>query len=259
MLYFYHRARSLKMNDWFDKDRSETFSNRRPNKIVDGITVINEGLGLDVYKNVFSKEEIAGYIKSLEENLIPGTPFAWNEARVTNSATPIKKARDCVDFKMNTKTLGERNERNAALHDTYSEIYERLKKCVSDYCRYWGIEVKYYEVFNFVKYEGEGKEFKIHADHGPVYSATVSAVIYLNDDYEGGEIYFPRLDNKIIKPEFGDIAVFPSNYIYEHASLPIKSGTKYCVVIMMDLNDIAHQPHAAKLFTEQPGYGSSTY
>lgn len=247
------------MNDWFDKDRSETTTNRRPNKVFQGITVVNEGLGLDVYKNVFSKEDIKRYIETLESKLISDTQYTWSEARVTNSATPIKKARDCVDFKMNTKSLGPINDQNKELHEVYSEIYEKLKKCVNDYCQYWGIEVKYYEVFNFVKYEGEGKEFKIHADHGPVYSATVSAVIYLNDDYEGGEIYFPRLDNKIIKPEYGDIAIFPSNYIYEHASLPIKTGTKYCVVIMMDLNDIAHQPQAAKLFTEQPGYGSSTY
>ena len=247
------------MSDWFDKDRSETTSNRRPIKNFNGITVVNEALGLDIYKNVFSKERIDYFINALEESLVPGTDYAWSEARVTNSATPIKKARDCVDFKMNTKSLGPVNDKNKKLHEVYSEIYDALSKCVVDYCQYWGIEVKYYEVFNFVKYEGEGKEFKIHADHGPVYSATVSAVIYLNDDYEGGEIYFPRFDNKVIKPEYGDIAIFPSNYIYEHASLPIKTGTKYCVVIMMDLNDIAHQPISAKLFTDQPGYGSSTY
>ena len=32
-----------------------------------------------------------------------------------------------------------------------------------------------------------------------------------------------------------------ANYIYEHASLPIKSGTKYCVVIMTDINELGHK------------------
>ncbi|NDB61871.1 2OG-Fe(II) oxygenase [bacterium] len=72
-------------------------------------------------------------------------------------------------------------------------------------------------------------------------NATVSAVIYINDDYEGGEIQFPRLDGYTLTPKVGDIAIFPSNYIYEHASLPMKSGTKYCVVIMTDINELGHK------------------
>jgi hypothetical protein len=112
--------------------------------------------------------------------------------------------------------------------------------CVDDYAHYWGIDVTYYEAFNFVKYEGEGTHFNIHADHGPSYNCTVSAVIYINDDYEGGEIKFPRLDNFVYTPKVGDIAIFPSNYIYEHASLPMKTGTKYCVVVMTDINLLGH-------------------
>jgi hypothetical protein len=63
----------------------------------------------------------------------------------------------------------------------------------------------------------------------------------LINDYEGGELYFPRLDKLTYKPKKGDIAIFPSNYIYEHASLDMVEGTKYCVVVMMDLNDNAHK------------------
>jgi hypothetical protein len=63
-----------------------------------------------------------------------------------------------------------------------------------------------------------------------------TSIIYLNDDYEGGELYFPRFD-LTIKPKQGDVLVFPSTYIYEHASLPMKSGTKYSVVVMTDYND----------------------
>lgn len=227
--------------DWLEKERTETTSFRMPDKKFGNINVSNPGFGLNVYHNAFSPEQITNFINSLEETLSSDGPYQWNEAQVTNSTSPIKKARDCVDFKINSKVLGERNESNAKLFDTYTDIFNKLKNCVDDYSRYWGIGVRFYEVFNFVKYEGEGKHFRIHADDGPAYKATVSAVIYLNDDYEGGELYFPRLDNLTIKPGYGDIAIFPSNYMYEHASLPIKSGTKYCVVIMMDINDLAHK------------------
>jgi hypothetical protein len=240
-------------DEWLEKERSETTINRMPDKQFNGLRVSNPGFGLNVYHHAFSQEEINLFINSLEDVLSSNGPYKWNEAQVTNSTTPIKKARDCVDFKMSSKTLGEKTNTNEKLIDTYNKVFNTLKKCIDDYCRYWGISVNFYEVFNFVKYEGEGKHFRIHADDGPAYKCTVSAVIYLNDDYEGGEIHFPRLDNLTIKPEYGDIAVFPSNYMYEHASLPIKSGTKYCVVVMMDINDLAHKDNPYGTIIRQDG------
>ena len=229
-------------NAWFTKDRSETASNRVSIKNLDqGITAENLGLGLHVYHNTFSLDDANRYISTLESNLSTGAKYKWSEAQVTNSEVPIKKARDCVDFKYKQENLGPRNEVNSELIDLHEEIYQKLKYCIDDYAKYWGINVVYYEAFNFVKYEGEGTHFNIHADHGPRYNCTVSAVIYINDDYEGGDLKFPRLDNLVYKPKVGDIAVFPSNYIYEHASLPMKSGTKYCVVVMTDINELGHR------------------
>jgi hypothetical protein len=229
-------------NVWFTKDRSETSSNRLNSKsLKDGIVVENLALGVNVYKNTFSLEDSKRYINTLESNLSKNKKYNWSEAKVTNSETPIKKARDCVDFKYKQENLGSRDADNAELLDLHQEIYEKLKYCVDDYASYWGINVVYYEAFNFVKYEGEGSHFNIHADHGPVYNCTVSAVVYINDDYEGGDLKFPRMDNLVYKPKVGDIVLCPSNYIYEHASLPIKSGTKYCVVVMTDINELGHK------------------
>ena len=229
-------------NHWFTKDRSETASNRIPSReLRNGIVAENLGLGLHVYHNTFSKEDTDRYINTLESNLSGGKKYKWSEAQVTNSSTPIKKARDCVDFKYKQENLGPRDDSNSELLDLHEEIYQKLKLCIDDYAAYWGINVVYYEAFNFVKYEGQGTHFNIHADHGPAYNCTVSAVIYINDDYEGGDLKFPRLDNLVYKPKAGDIAVFPSNYIYEHASLPMESGTKYCVVVMTDINELGHQ------------------
>lgn len=227
-------------NEWFTKDRSETISNRVDRALDSKVIVENPGLGLNIYRNTFSLEDSKRYINILESNLSQNKKYNWSQAKVTNSDVAIKKARDCVDFKYKQENLGPRDETNSELIDLHQEIYEKLKLCIDDYARYWGIEVVYYEAFNFVKYEGEGTHFNIHADHGPAYNCTVSAVIYINDDYEGGEIRFPRLDGYTHVPRVGDIAVFPSNYIYEHASLPMKSGTKYCVVVMTDINKLGH-------------------
>ena len=222
---------------WFTKDRSETAINRYPSKTIgNNILVENPALGINLYRNVFSREDSERYIKILESNLGQNGKYKWAEAKVTNSDAPIKKARDAVDFRFK-----QENESNSELIDLHEEIYQKLKLCVDDYARYWGINVVYYEAFNFVKYEGEGTHFNIHADHGPMYNCTVSAVIYINEDYEGGEIKFPRMDNYTHSPKIGDIVLCPSNYIYEHASLPMKKGTKYCVVVMTDINELGHK------------------
>ena len=168
-----------------------------------GVIVENPGLGLNVYRNVFSKEDAERYINILESSLDGSKGYRDWETKVTNSNTPIKRARDCVDFKFKPENLGVRNDQNAELLDLHKEIYDKLKLCIDEYAAYWGINVIYYEAFNFVKYEGEGKHFNIHADHGPAYNATVSAVIYINDDYEGGEIQFPRLDGYTLTPKVG--------------------------------------------------------
>jgi hypothetical protein len=114
-------------DEWLEKERTETTVKRMPDKHFDNIRVSNPGFGLNVYHHTFSKEQIDKFTSSLEDVLGSSGPYTWNEAQVTNSTTPIKKARDCVDFKMNAKTLGDRNPLNEKLLDTYNEIFNTLK------------------------------------------------------------------------------------------------------------------------------------
>jgi predicted 2-oxoglutarate/Fe(II)-dependent dioxygenase YbiX len=57
----------------------------------------------------------------------------------------------------------------------------------------------------------------------------VSLLIYLNDDYEGGELKFDHL-NYTYQPKAGDLVFFPSNHRYSHQSLTIKAGFKWAIV-----------------------------
>lgn len=54
----------------------------------------------------------------------------------------------------------------------------------------------------------------------------IATLIYLNDNYEGGEIYFPAYD-VCIKPQAGDLVCFPDNEKFVHGVKPILSGTRY--------------------------------
>lgn len=66
-----------------------------------------------------------------------------------------------------------------------------------------------------------------HQDQG-VSSRVLSSVMYLNDDYEGGEIEFKNSNIKI-KPEAGSIIFFPSNFLYIHEVYPITKGFRYAM------------------------------
>lgn len=224
------------MTSWFELDRSETDTNRKPTRdIGNGITVINPALGINIYRNAIPKDSGNHYIQVLEDSLNGQTPYKWAGAMVTEADEVITSARNCLDFKIRRGSLGPRNDSNAALYDIHEDAFQKIRACTNDYSASWGVGIQYFEAFNFVKYDGPGTHFKIHADHGPAYVTTVSVVAYINDDYEGGEIYFPRF-NLTIKPEAGDVIVFPSTYVYEHASQDMISGKKYAIVVMTDYN-----------------------
>lgn len=224
-------------NPWLTKDRSETAYNRMPDRTLsNGVLVQNPAVGINIYKNVLSKDQCGNIINTLEDNLSKEGPYSWQGAMVTEGHEAILEARNCLDFKIGQNNLGPESDYNKELYKIHKESFDAFYPAVEDYGQYWGVVMRYYEVFNFVKYEGTGQHFAVHADHGPAYVTTVSAVGYLNDNYEGGELIFPRFDLKI-KPEPGDLVVFPSTFIYEHSSEPIINGDKYSIVVMTDYND----------------------
>lgn len=60
----------------------------------------------------------------------------------------------------------------------------------------------------------------------------LSAVYFLNDDFAGGELFFPLLD-LVIPPQAGTLVCFPSDHNYIHGVKPVTSGHRYTVVTWM--------------------------
>jgi hypothetical protein len=66
------------------------------------------------------------------------------------------------------------------------------------------------------------------ANHTP--NRDVSAICYLNDEFDGGEIFFERTQ-LTVKPRRGLLLAFPSDADHVHEVLPVRSGVRYTVVI----------------------------
>ena len=57
----------------------------------------------------------------------------------------------------------------------------------------------------------------------------ISLLIYLTDDFEGGELHFKRL-NYSLKPKAGMLVWFPSDMRFEHMAKPVTRGNRLAIV-----------------------------
>lgn len=202
------------------------------------------GSGIWVYRDVLPKE--MNIIERLEEVINnPENDYDWREAMV-GYQMKMPEYRDCVDFKYKRTDIdGDKSEHADKLRSLHDDVYFRELQVVKDYTRKYHIgELRYWEATNYVKY-GSGQHFQEHHDHGYSYNCVVSIVAFPNDGYEGGELFF-RLQNINIKPKAGDLYIFPSNFMYPHRAMPVKSGTKYSMVTMLDYSEKYHKPEISQ-------------
>ena len=113
--------------------------------------------------------------------------------------------------------------------------------------------IDWFEWPYLLRYKVGGK-YNAHADSemldkeaGRYYKAQdrdVSMLLYLNDDYTGGELSFTRL-NYTYRPTAGDMVMFPSGTLFKHRAHTVETGRKYALVSWSSLHAVP------KLFPQQ--------
>jgi hypothetical protein len=203
--------------------------------------------GIWVYHDVIPRDlNVIGRLEEIlssEEN-----QYRYQEAMVGYSIK-MPEYRDCLDFKYKENDFdADKSEWGDKLRSLAQETKYRQLQAVKDYTRRYRIgELRYWEATNYVKY-GPGQHFQEHHDHGYSYNCVVSLVAFPNDNYEGGELAF-SVQGVTIKPKAGDLYIFPSNFMYPHRAMPVKSGIKYSMVTMLDYSDKFH----SGIFLEETG------
>jgi hypothetical protein len=192
-------------------------------------------LGIVVYSNVIPDSETL--YADIEEGAF--------SAKISWAAAGVK---EYSDAKVNTKTrdtstigvnyLG--NVKDVSLVNNVKELFftnlnnmffENFDPIEKDYLSSYGIFSEWHDSYGILKY-GEGQQFTNHIDDHPSYHRRVSTVYYLNDNYTGGEINFPRF-NITFKPKANQMIIFPSTYVYNHSVSPVIEGERYAVVSWM--------------------------
>jgi|TARA_B110000977_G_scaffold143525_1_gene182252 hypothetical protein len=115
--------------------------------------------------------------------------------------------------------------------------YPSLKESVLKSMRFYGKEHENFSCihhtdFRINKYGVDGFMSShidnIHHSHGQKYGyPQVSVLLFLNDDYEGGEIIVA--DNEY-HPTVGSALIFPSNFMFPHEVKPVTKGERWSVI-----------------------------
>jgi predicted 2-oxoglutarate/Fe(II)-dependent dioxygenase YbiX len=164
-----------------------------------------------------------------EQDLSVFDPDESNRTKTTKFSVD-KKVRDTqmVDF--------------GDLFDPVVELYHDLVQNIIN--PFYNFKIRDSEVPQLLKYQAGG-HYMPHVDGESLWQAPdgdvfwrkstdrdLSTVIFLNDEFEGGEFVFP--DYRIrIKPEPGLLICFPSTHEYLHAVEPVIKGTRYSIVNWM--------------------------
>lgn len=151
----------------------------------------------------------------------------------------------------------DKNSRNAQgidIIDILPQIVELYKKIVFHIINpFYNIEIFDSEVPQLLSYSKDGF-YSTHCDSESLWkdgdgkvvwkkssNRDISSIIFLNDNFTGGDLIFPELKIRI-RPEPGMLVCFPSNHSYMHAVEPVLSGERISMVNWMTIKQNMANP-----------------
>jgi len=179
---------------------------------------------IDVFENAWPNP--LETIEALElECSNPESDLRWSKASTIGEG-PYQSHRTNYDMCITAMADLYGNQLAKNIHN---QMYFLLLASTTPYAKKYGMQDQLvHEYYNALKYSS-GQKYDAHYDGSTSDGRSISAIIYLNNDYVGGEIEFVNFGIKI-KPEPGMLLLFPSNYAYKHIAHPVISGTKYALV-----------------------------
>jgi hypothetical protein len=180
-----------------------------------------------------------------------------NFVTVYDNALPIKTIGNLIRYANKTqfekaKIIDENNSENFNIRRTYSSILTNIGPSMTN-CHWHNILYSFFKngldkykiennIIDFgysniidieiLKYEENGF-YTWHTDHCAQIPRTMSCILLLNNDYEGGNLCFRNPNGSgewqvDVKPN--RMIIWPSNFLYPHTVKPVTKGTRYSVV-----------------------------
>lgn len=77
----------------------------------------------------------------------------------------------------------------------------------------------------------EGVELKSHTDQHTDPSIKYAAILYINDDYKDGTLFFKNKENSDLRPKPASLLIFPGNEEFEHGVRHVGEGPIRYVIV----------------------------
>lgn len=177
--------------------------------------------GIGVRENFLTHEECQTLIALIDSK--EAVPYKARDPN-QNMALILDPSRVCSWARM--------DDSQQVLDDLVAKAFEEVIIPVT------GVEIAFYEQPQLLRYE-PGGFYKYHIDAGhrvpekqawcKAVDRDISLLIYLRDDFTGGELHFNRLDYNLT-PKAGMLVWFPSDARFEHMAKPVITGSRYAVV-----------------------------
>jgi hypothetical protein len=177
--------------------------------------------GIFVVRNFLKEDEIS----ALEKQFSEMTEDDWSKSYVKSLYEFIKNQYG-VDTIEEAQALGhdikiDENwvDKNALIEDQNiaGSINQRLSKLFE------GFPDLDLQGVGSIQRQYEGISLSYHVDSLSNPAVVFANVLYINDDFTGGELHFPTID-VTYRPEKGALIIFPSADDYLHGVLPVGPG-----------------------------------
>lgn len=188
---------------------------------------------------VLSKQELKRVNQLLDQGLESGG-LGYQDSTVFGVDHGPKTARIDQNIRSSSSfTIPPESEAHSIIHWGCNRALGEYRKQVKPFnpmFQYFPIPGSVETFFGSENYQvlryGPGQKYDFHHDQAdyqdsPYYFRTLSTVLYLNDDFEGGGTEF---SHKTYKPKPGYALFFPSNWCYPHSGQEVLSGEKRVAV-----------------------------
>ncbi len=148
------------------------------------------------------------------------------DVKSPDGALEVKKSKGLVSERIYTNKISE--TANAICENVFGTVIPQ----------YYGARIEWYETPHIIRYRAGGK-YVPHSDADElkdnqsgwsrIMERDFSAIIYFNEGFEGGQLFFPNQDYRIT-PRPGMLVCFPSDHRFIHTAEPVLSGIRYAFV-----------------------------